>query len=152
MTEVRIVRLEPMQIASAHGFGTQPEMQAWGKIFVFARGVDLKTRRFFGFNHPNPAPGSPSYGYEQWITVPPEVQPDGEVEIKRFEGGLYAVTRCRLSHITEGWQQLVTWREDSPYKPAHHQWLEEALTPDSFISGESDMDAAVFDIYLPIAA
>lgn len=29
---------------------------------------------------------------------------------------------------------------------------QQALTPDSFISGESDMDAAVFDIYLPIAA
>ncbi|MBZ0307301.1 MAG: GyrI-like domain-containing protein, partial [Anaerolineae bacterium] len=148
MTEVRIVRLEPMQIASAHGFGTQPEMQAWEKIFVFVRGIDLKTRRFFGFNNPNPAPGSPNYGYEQWVTVPPEAQPEGEVEIKTFEGGLYAVTRCRLSSITEVWQQLVTWREDSPYKPAHHQWLEETLTSDIFQSGGAVEDA-LFDLYLP---
>lgn len=152
--DVRIIRLGPMRVACVNGFGAQPEFQAWEKIIAFARsnGIDLKTCRFFGYNNPSPAPGSPNYGYDQWITVDSGVQPAGEVTVQTFEGGLYAVTRCRLSEITAAWQRLVTWREDSPYKQAHHQWLEEALTPDSFISGESDMDAAVFDIYLPIAA
>ena len=30
--DVRIVKLEPMRVASAHGFGTNPEEQAWDKI------------------------------------------------------------------------------------------------------------------------
>ena len=31
--EVRIVTLEPMRVASAHGFGEQPEEQAWTPRF-----------------------------------------------------------------------------------------------------------------------
>ena len=54
---------------------------------------------------------------------------EGDVTIKTFDGGLYAVTRCTLDGFGEAWGQLVMWREGSRYRPAHHQWLEESISP-----------------------
>lgn len=148
--EVRIINLEPMRVASAYGFGGQPETIAWEKILNYAerQGIeDLAEHRFFGFNNPSPSPGSPNYGYEQWITVGPEAEGDEEIEIKDFPGGLYAVTRCEgLQNITEIWKQLAIWREDSQYQQAHHQWLEECFTPRA-----ESLEDFVFDLYAPIA-
>ncbi len=107
MTEidVRIVTLKPMRVAAALGFGEQPELLAWDKILSWAKPLglldDLKAVRFFGFNNPDPSPGSPNYGYEQWIVVGPDVKAEGDIKIKDFSGGLYAVTRCKLSSIGE---------------------------------------------------
>lgn len=148
--EVRIVELEPMRVASAYGFGEQPEYIAWEKILNWAKrqGIeDFSTHRFFGFNNPNPSHGSPNYGYEQWITVGPEAEGDDEIEIKEFPGGLYAVMRSEgLQNITENWKKLAAWREDSKYQPAHHQWLEECFTPHA-----ERLEDYVFDLYAPIA-
>jgi DNA gyrase inhibitor GyrI len=156
MTEfkVRIVQLEAMRVASAHGFGQNPEELAWGKILDFAREKGLLhvpgKPRFFGFNNPNPSPGSPNYGYEQWMTVGPGVEGTGEVEIKEIPSRLYAVARCEgLDVIGQVWGQLVTWLEDSEYKkpPHYHMCLEELLVPP-----EVPYEDYVFDLYLPIAA
>ncbi len=149
--EVRIVEMEPMRVASAHGFGAEPEPQAWNKILAFAqeKGLDTGKARFFGFNNPNPSPGSPNYGYEQWMTVSPDVQAEGEITIKEIPARRYAVTRCKgISTITQTWQQLVLWFEDSAYKkPAHWcQCLEELLTPPGV-----PYEEYVFDLYLPVA-
>jgi DNA gyrase inhibitor GyrI len=145
---VKIIRLEGMRVASVQGFGSGPEKQAWEKMRVFLAQqgwlADLKAHRFFGFNNPEPTPASPNYGYEQWITVGSEVMPQGDVRVKSFAGGLYAVTRCMLPIITDTWKKLVVWREGSGYKPASHQWLEECLNP--FVPDE-DMQ---LDLYLPI--
>ena len=83
--DVRIVKLEPMRVASAYGFGTSPEEEAWGKLLAWARAKDLLNEdvRFFGFNNPNPSPGSPNYGYEQWMTVGQDVEPEGRVVLHR---------------------------------------------------------------------
>jgi DNA gyrase inhibitor GyrI len=158
--EVRIVRLEPMKIASTLGFGATPEVQAWQQIRDWAEGQgfldDLSKVRFFGFNNPDPSPGSPNYGYEQWITVGDAVESSGEVAVKDFSGGLYAVTNCRLSEITDAWKALVLWRESSEYPEAHHQWLEECLTPNLFLNDpeagaeETLFEKAIFDLYLPV--
>ena len=92
---VRIVQMEPMRVASAHGFGTNPEEQAWTKILAFAKdkGIDAGDARFFGFNNPNPSPGSPNYGYEQWMTVAPDVEAEGEITITEIPTRQYAVRR-----------------------------------------------------------
>jgi len=70
---VRIVNLEPMRVASFHGFGPSPEHLAIQKLADWAapRGylVDRKQHRIFGFNNPNPSHGSPNYGYELWLVV-----------------------------------------------------------------------------------
>jgi len=146
---VRIVELEPMLIASAYGFGEEPEMQAWDTLLDWARskGMILRDHRFFGFNNPNPSPGSPNYGYEQWMTINPEEESADGIEIKEFSGGLYAVTRCEgLLHISEIWKQLAIWREESKYQEAAHQWLEECFTPEA-----TQLEDFVFDLYAPIA-
>jgi len=132
--EVRIVKLEPLRVASVHAYGASPEGKAWDKLVAWAKPKGLLDRpgeqRIFGFNNPDPAPGSPNYGYEFWIVVGPEVQPEGEVKIKEFAGGLYAVARCQVRAdagqvIGETWQRLMRWCENSQYRLAHHQWLEE---------------------------
>ena len=146
--DVRIVTLEPMRVASAYGFGTNPEEQAWTKILAFAesKGLGLGEVRCFGFNNPNPSPASPNYGYEEWMTVPPDVAPEGDIRIIEFSGGQYAVTRFQgLSRIGQVWQDLVLWLEDGPYQRGHHQWLEELLTSPSV-----PLEEYVFDLFLPI--
>ena len=150
--KVRIVQLDALRVVSAHGFGESPEGQAWDTLLTWARpkGLldDLAAVRFFGFNNPNPSPGSPNYGYDQWMSVGPDVEAEGEVEIKEVSGGLYAVARCEgLDNIGPTWKGLVTWFEDSPYKKAHHQWLEELLSPPDV----QQPDDYIFDLYLPIA-
>ena len=151
---VQIVQLEPLHVASALGFGTSPEAEAWKKLLEWARKKGLLTNkpkaRFFGFNNPSPSHGSPNYGYEQWMTVEPDVQGDEAITIKDFPGGRYAVTRCQLHNIETTWKALVAWSEASPYRWTHnhHQWLEEAITPplDSIVGKED----AQMDLYLPI--
>ena len=151
--DVRIVQLEPMRVASAHGFGESPETLAWDRLTAWAkaRGLwqDGTARRFFGFNNPDPAPGSPNYGYETWMTVGPEVQSEGEITVKEFPGGRYAVTRCEVKFpgddIPNTWKQLVAWVETSPHHPARHQWLEE-----HFFQGETNFEQFTLDLFMPI--
>ena len=150
--EVRIVQLDSMRVAYALGFGPSPEEIAWGKILAFgkARGLleDLDQVRFFGFNNPNPSPGSPNYGYEQWMTVGEGIEAEGEVKIRDFPGGLYAVTRIKdLNQIGRVWKELAVWQEDSKYKRGNHQWLEELLSPLDL----THIEDLIFDLYLPIA-
>jgi DNA gyrase inhibitor GyrI len=153
--DVRIVTLPPMRVAMTYGFGSGPEEIAWKKMNEFLRLSDLmndgQAHRFLGFNNPSPTPGSPNYGYEQWVTIGPDTAPQGEAKIKEFGGGLYAVLHCRLDVIGEVWQQLVAWRESSPYRHGSHQWLEEALTPPITGDGEINPTEIELDLYLPIA-
>ena len=152
--EVRIIKLEPMRVASAHAFGSGPETVAWGKLVAWAepKGLmnDPENHRIFGFNNPDPSPSSPNYGYEFWMQVGPESEAEGEIELKKFAGGLYAVIRCEVKRdayesIPATWGKLVAWRENSRYECASHQWLEEHISVD-----EPGCDF-VLDLYLPIA-
>jgi len=153
--EVRIINLEPIRVVSFLGFGESPEELAWEKLTTWAkpRGLleDLEKHRLFGFNNPSPSPGSPNYGYEVWIEIDPvEIDLGDDVEVKNFEGGIYAVSRCEVPKgnfdvIGSTWKSLVAWREDSKYKPGYHQWLEKSLP-------ENPPDTEfVLDLYLPIS-
>jgi DNA gyrase inhibitor GyrI len=144
--EVQIVKLEAMRVASALGFGESPEHAAAEMMLAWAKAENLLPSTF-GFNNPNPSPGSPNYGYEIWLPVGQEVKASGDIKIKEFSGGLYAVARCEsLTVIGEVWQALVQWREGSKYEEGHHQWLEKLL-----VSLDAPADKLVFDLYLPIA-
>jgi DNA gyrase inhibitor GyrI len=150
---VRIVTLEPYCVASAYGFGANPEGIAWDKMNAFVKAKALnqdgQVHRYFGFNNPSPTPGSPNYGYEQWVTLSAETQAGDEIKIKEFSGGLYAVTRCQLRSIFDTWQALASWREQSQYQFGRHQWLEEVL---SAPTGAGEIDESMeLDLYLPIA-
>jgi DNA gyrase inhibitor GyrI len=154
---VKIVKLEPTLAASVYGFGPNPEGQAWSKLEAWAgpRGYfkDPEKHRIFGFNNPSPSPASPNYGYELWMTVDPAEEPEGDVRIIYFAGGLYAVLRLEqidapYTAIPKGWEDLYAWVEDSPYSFASHQWLEEdhrrpGITPES---------EWCMDLHLPVRA
>jgi DNA gyrase inhibitor GyrI len=161
--EVRLVHLPAMRFACASGFGKEPEAAAWKRLLGWAQacGMSPKNRRFFGFNNPDPAPGSPNYGYDQWMTLQDDetILPDAPVTSINFTGGYYAVVRCRLSEIGEAWQALVRWLESSPHRMVAEQCLEEALTPEVFtgegealFAPEKSPEDALFDLYLPIKA
>ncbi len=147
--DVRIVELPPMRVASALGFGPSPEGIAWEKLLKWAREKGVSTNppaRLFGFNNPNPSPGSPNYGYEQCVTVTDMIKGAGDIEVKELTGGLYAVTRCEGIHTVERtWREFAAWRETSPYPAGGHQWLEECLTPPG-----TEPEKMVLDLYLPI--
>jgi AraC family transcriptional regulator len=155
--EVRIVKLEPMRVASAHAYSEGPEQDALEKLVAWAKPKGLlenpEKHRVFGFNNPDPSPGSPNYGYEFWITIDSTVgsdaEPEGEIKMKEFPGGLYAVARCEVKEpwkdIQATWKRLVAWRENSQYQGANHQWLEEHLGP------LESSEEFVLDLYLPIA-
>lgn len=155
-SDVRIVRLEPMRVAYAKGFGTSPEAEAWEKILSWAKEKGLleknKETRLFGFNNPEPTPDKPEYGYGQWITVEKDAEPGEGLQIKDFPGGQYAVVRTKLSTITESWKNLVEWVQKSKYDFGPYQCLEECLGVTGvtgFEGGEPDLETE-FDIYMPI--
>lgn len=149
--EVRIERLPARRVASVHAFGPQPEMIAWEKMLAWAKARgpegDAAHLQTYGFNNPDPAPGSPNYGYEFWTDVDAgtPLGADGEATVKDVEGGLYAVTRFegRGDEMPAVWQRLLMWGENSRYRLASHQWLERHISL-------SD-DWLVLDLMLPIA-
>jgi len=152
--DIKIAKIEPMRVASVWGFGHSPEELAWEKLQAWAGPKNLLDKsekyRIFGFNNPNPSAGSPNYGYELWLEVDLETEPEADVRIVDFQGGAYAVARCEVpegdySVINLAWKQLAIWRENSQFKPASHQWLEE------FIPIELPGIELVIDLHIPIA-
>ncbi|MBN2388279.1 MAG: GyrI-like domain-containing protein [Anaerolineales bacterium] len=154
--EVRIVTLPPLRVICFNGFGPSPERLAFDKASAWlkANGMweDGQQRRFFGYNNPDPSPGSPNYGYDVWVTVDETVQAGGDGHIIEFPGGLYAVTRVeagpRGEGIYETWQALAAWVEHSQYKPEYcrRPCLEES--PDPF---HSPPGGFTLDLYEPIS-
>ena len=150
---VKIVQFEPLRVASFLGFGPNPEELAWQKLTAWAepRGLlqDLEKHPLFGFNNPDPSPGSPNYGYEVWIEIDADMQVEEDINNFIFNGGLYAVTRCEVPKggfevIPDTWKKLVAWHEESKYKHGKHQWLEQHIT---ISQPEGDF---ILDLYLPI--
>ena len=69
--EVKIIKLPPMRVACVNGFGDGPEGIAFDKMKAWAQAHNLleRSHRLFGYNNPDPSPGSPTYGYDVWLTV-----------------------------------------------------------------------------------
>jgi DNA gyrase inhibitor GyrI len=151
--EVRIVTLPAMRVVCFNGFGPSPEDQAFDKLIAWAKEKNIwdKPHRLFGYNNPDPSPGSPNYGYDAWMTVDESVQTDGEARIIDFPGGLYAVTTVHAGPKGEGifetWQELAAWVEHSQYRPEYCRrvCLEESLPVKARIEG-----GFTLDLYEPI--
>jgi len=150
---VHIVQLPPMRVASALGFGKEPEIQAATMIHDFAKkaGIELDFTeiRLYGFDNPSPSVGSPNYGYEFWLPVDDSVEAIDSIQIKQFSGGTFATTRFTgLSNIGRVWGELVAWVENSPYAlgPNCSQCLEKNDTP-----FEQDPERWTFDLYLSVS-
>jgi len=150
---VRITRLEPMRVASTYGFGNNPEEEAWKRMVAWAgpKGFldDPAVHPIFGLNNPYPTPENPRYGYEFWIKVSPDVEPDGDVRIGEFLGGSYAVTRCEArgepeKNIPSRWRALADWCREHHHALGSHQALE------GFLTSPGDPAGLVMDLYCPI--
>jgi AraC family transcriptional regulator len=158
--DVRIVELPAMKYVRFHGFGESPEGLAFSKMFDWAeenRYFSQTENRCFGFNNPDPTPGSNNYGYEVWLIIP-ENMPVGETPVMQFSGGMYAVTRCSGSMASAGefipsaWKNLVEWLENSPYQMGKHQWLEETLPGDDLSFPEMYTQGKMkLDLFMPIS-
>lgn len=149
---VQIVTLPPMRVASALGFGKEPELQASTMIHEFAKKagikLDFNTTRLYGFDNPSPSPGSPNYGYEFWLPIDESIEAIDPIKIKQFPGGQFATTRFTgLSRIGRVWGDLVAWVENSTYAlgPTCNQCLEKNDTP-----FEQNPEKWTFDLYLPV--
>jgi AraC family transcriptional regulator len=152
--EVRIEKLGPMRVAHTIAVSESPETDAWEKLTAWAKpkGLmdDIEQHKLYGFNNPNPSPGKKEYGYEVWVTVGDDIKPEGEIGVKEFEGGLYAVasiTAQKGEDIMEAWNKMCAWHKQSGYKPGKHQWLERSVS----ISGFDAPGGLRLDLFMPIA-
>ena len=147
--EVRIEELAPMFVASVRVVSASPELDAWEKMNTWAgaKGFLGKVAEHpvYGFNDPNPSEDQKEYGYEFWIKVPPGTESEGEVEIKEFAGGLYAVATHRGFPNPDIWMRLWNWVQSSSYQWRNTHELEKPHDP---LAPEDEM---IFELYLPIS-
>ena len=155
INDIKLVTLEETRVISFHGYGPGPEGIAWKNLrdWITENCYEemVETQRFFGFNNPNPSPGSENYGYEQWMTLPSAYEGKEGETIKTLPGGLYAVGGFRYSTpeaFGPAWEALNNWRVDSEFVyDESRQWLEELLTKASVLVEKSSVD---FDCYMPV--
>lgn len=155
INDIKLVTMEEMRVISFHGYGKGPEEIAWQNLrtWITENGHEelVETQRFFGFNNPNPSPGSENYGYEQWMTLPAAYEKKEGETIKSIPGGLYAVGGFRSSSpeaFGPTWQVLNNWRVDSEYiYDEGRQWMEELLTKESVLVQKTVVD---FDCFMPV--
>lgn len=116
LTDVRIIRLPPSAVASAHYIGDEPEAYVSEIIDNFVREYDLcrvkPDLRNYGFNHPNPSDESGAHGYEMWVTIPEDMQVPAPLTKRFFEGGLFAAHMIPMGNFHE-WEWLLDWVKDN---------------------------------------
>lgn len=149
--DVKIVRMEPMRVASFHAFGESPENDAVEKLITWAQPLGLLSNPdeypVYGFNNPNPEEGKKEYGYEFWIKVDEDYSEKG-ANYKTHEGGTYAVTRVEVrdpwEDIPKAWMNLLKWVQENGYKMKQDICLEHTLDPGA-VNGQF-----ILDLMLPI--
>lgn len=156
--DVRIVQMGAKRLAYVQEFGTvmgEPEKVAWSKLRRWARAKGLTAGpsgfHYFGANDPPPMKEGDRYGYFSGVTVPPEVNPDGDVKVKVLPASTYAVVRFKgLDNIGSMWRALYDWVDRSGKWSIAGHGLEELLTPTDTDEVDKSPEAMVFDLWLPI--
>jgi DNA-binding transcriptional MerR regulator/DNA gyrase inhibitor GyrI len=131
LRNVRIVLLPPFTVASYHFIGENPEETVGDVVDKFIRESKLYEKkpdaRMFGFNHPNPSPNRIHYGYEDWVTIPEDMEVPPPLVKKRFVGGMYAAHTITFPDFHE-WKLLSKWVEESDkYAPNYNEQGEEIM-------------------------
>lgn len=160
LRNVRIVLLPACTVASYHFIGENPEETVGEQMDKFVRESHLyelkPDARLFGFNHPNPSANSPQYGYEDWVTIPEDMEVPAPLIKKHFAGGLYAAHTIKFGDFHE-WNLLSKWVSDNEKYTSNYSeqgeeimggCLEEHLNwvyashmgwPENFIDGQLDL-------------
>lgn len=149
---VRIVLLPPCTVASYQFAGADPEETVGEVMDMFIRSSKLyeikPDARMFGFNNPEPQPGSDYHGYEDWVTIPDDMEVASPIVKKHYDGGLYAAYTINFPDFYE-WNFLKEWVKNSEkYQEDHRDYLEEHLNwvysshmgwPENGIDGKIDL-------------
>lgn len=110
--DVRLVWLPPATVAAVHTVSLSPEWDNLRLVREFIKENRLaETKpdfRVFGFNYDS----DKYHGYEHWITIPEDMEPEAPFVKKRFEGGLYGAHMIPMGAFEE-WQWLYEWAEAS---------------------------------------
>ena len=147
--KVEIIKLEPGDAIRFHAFSNSPENDVSKNLIAWAKpnGLleDKNKVKVYGFDNPSPSPGSPNYGYEQWLFYDGDISGFDDVEIIHFKGGLFATTTIKgVENIGAKWKELVRWRESSMYKMCPDYCLEE------YIGKSNDMADFELRLFLQI--
>lgn len=110
---VRIVQLPPFTVASYHYIGQDPEEKVGDVMSEFvqkSRLYEIKPdSRMFGFNRPNPGVlEDGTHGYEDWVTIPDDMEVPAPFTKKHFDGGLFAVMAIPFPEF-QLWGELINW-------------------------------------------
>ncbi|MDE7248724.1 MAG: effector binding domain-containing protein [Lachnospiraceae bacterium] len=149
---VRIVLLPPCTVASYQFAGEDPEETVGEVMDMFIRSSRLyeikPDARLFGFNNPEPQPGSDYHGYEDWVTIPDNMEVSAPLMKKHFAGGLYAAYTINFPDFYE-WNFLKEWVKNSEkYQEDYRDYMEEHLNwvysshmgwPENGIDGKIDL-------------
>lgn len=157
LNNVRIVRMPKMTVAAYCAVSVTPELDG-SKIFdpfvIENRLHERSGFRSFGFNNPDPTTESPTYGYEQWVTIPEDFEVPAPFEKKVFSGGLYASISTQMNEIGERWEALGNWvANQEKYLCAFGEqpWLEElSMDYETFISDDVPANEKQLDLLYPI--
>ena len=146
-SDIRVVQLEPLRLATLVGTGLTPELNGWQMLLRWAQEhgcLDAKPApRFFGYDVWR---AKDAHDYRVLMTVSENCCRDSQIDVITLPGGIYAVHRVHGTRSIPGaWQQLDDWLNDSSYQLGQHQWLEEHIR---FIDlPEQDF---LLDLYLPL--
>jgi len=113
--DVRIIYLPSMTVASAHYVGKDCEMHSHQMLERFVKEKGLLTvkpdLRWFSFDNSekqHDSYGTPSYGYEMWVTIPDDMEVSEPIRKIKFHGGLYAA-HCIHNFEFDHWKLLTDW-------------------------------------------
>jgi len=114
VTNVRIVHIPPMTVASSHSEPCkESERIARGMLDEFIKAKDLSNIkpdfRVFGFDNQG-EDESTSHGYEFWVSIPDGMEGTGPLTKKTFAGGLYAAHSIKMGDFHE-WKFFIEWLE-----------------------------------------
>ena len=115
-SRVRIILLPPCTVASYRYVGANPEETVGEVMDKFIRSERLYEKkpdsRLFGFNPPDYEAEEGIYGYENWVTVPDDMEVPAPLSKKHFDGGLYAAYTISFPDFWE-WEFLKDWIKGS---------------------------------------
>jgi DNA-binding transcriptional MerR regulator len=127
LQDVRIVYIPPMTVAASHYVGKDCEIHASELLDNFIRDSELlklkPDARHFGFNNPMPPRdseyGTPSVGYEMWVSIPEDMEVTAPLVRKQFYGGMYVAHAIRMDEF-DHWGLLAEWvfNRNSDYESA----------------------------------